>query len=122
MRPDIKKRREKYESPTLAKRIFEGKELLTCRKSGMTFDQYILLRRYETKLLKELFRRKPDRHIERLMRPSVPSPHLQQMIFKARLKKLESLEALQPKEAPQQANFISAFFNKMRDAFGQKTL
>jgi hypothetical protein len=73
MREDIKKRREKYNEPSLAARIFDGKTLLLERPSGMIFATYCNMRRVQSKLLRELFKKPNDRRIGAAMPTSAPT-------------------------------------------------
>lgn len=52
---------------TIAQRLFHDKDLINERPEGMPFEQYKAVRYLQSKMLKKMFRHKPDRRIVRLM-------------------------------------------------------
>lgn len=114
MRPDIKKRREKYNTPTLAQQIFQNRPLLLERPSGMNFADYSYMRYYQSKLLRELFRQAPNKKIASRMVPKQPSLHLQNMVLNARIaKENRELDKL-PKEEEKELTQIDKIWNWFR--------
>jgi hypothetical protein len=121
MRPDIKKIREKYaNTKTMAQKVLgDTKNLLNERPFGMDFEIYKEMRYYQSKLLHELTRREPNERVASLFRPTTPSTHKQQMVFNARLKKLEAEEAKQQKELVKNYSLLDSVFNFFRRLTGQ---
>ena len=74
-----KDRIEKYKEPSLAARIFDGKTLLLERPSGMVFEEYKAMRRVQSKLLRELFKKPNDRRIGAAMPTSASTLQLNQV-------------------------------------------
>jgi hypothetical protein len=60
-------RKTESDERTLAQQIFEGKQLLVERPPEMPFNLYRELLRIQTRILKDLFRRCPDRRLAGLM-------------------------------------------------------
>jgi hypothetical protein len=60
-------RSPKKRPPTPAQILFEGKEILNERPTGMDFTEYRLLRAYQSNIIKKLFRHKPSRKIAQSM-------------------------------------------------------
>ena len=52
---------------TTAQQLFHNKELINERPEGMTLEEYKTVRYLQSKMLKKMFRHKPDRRISRLM-------------------------------------------------------
>lgn len=119
MRPDIKKRREKYEAPTMSQNVVGEMDLLLARPFGMDFDLYKQARYYQSRLLRELHKSAPDEQIARVMQPKVPSLHMQRMVFNARMKKIDEAEARLPKETPAQRGGLDLIFNFFRRLTGR---
>jgi hypothetical protein len=49
---------------SLAQKIFSGKEILTARPPEMEYDLYRYLLKLQGRILKDLFRRNPDRKLQ----------------------------------------------------------
>lgn len=120
MREDIKLRREKYEITTDAQKIFAKHSILTSRPIGMSIEDYRIMQKLQNKIINELFRSKPDQRVSALMRPSVPSLHLQRQVALARLKKIEKAEELEPKEKAS-ISLMGGLFNYFRKITGGKS-
>lgn len=58
---------KKEQVETEAMKIFNGKEMLVERPSGMPFDVYRTFLREQSKLIKRLFKTKPMRRVARMM-------------------------------------------------------
>lgn len=113
MREDIKKRREKYNIQTPAMKLFGGKELIVERKPGMPKTQYDYMRDVQQRALKMLFKRSPDRRVAALMRPTIPSSHLQSEVAKRKALKAGQLEEVVPVEGWSH-NILTGIFNFFR--------
>lgn len=59
---------------TAAQQIFEGKKMLLERPEGMSRDEYRLLRKIESSILKQLFRKghSPNRKLQQLLPIKIP--------------------------------------------------
>lgn len=116
MRPDIKKRREKYENViTPAMRIFGGKDMILERKVGMTIAQYKYMRGLQSRALKMLFKRPADPQIARLMVPRGKNPQLLFEVARRQAIKSGQLEEVQPVQGwfPNLLTNIFNFFRRL---------
>lgn len=119
MREDIKKRREKYNIQTPAMKLFGGKEMIIERKPGMPKAQYDYMRDVQQRALKMLFKRSPDRRVAALMRPTIPSSHLQLEVAKRKALKEGRLEEVVPVEGWSPSKIFTRLFNFFREITAQ---
>lgn len=57
---------------TIAQEIFSGKQLINERPKDMGYYEYRFLRSMQSKVLKHLFRSKPDKKLMGLISPHMP--------------------------------------------------
>lgn len=115
MREDIKKRREKYNIQTPAMKVFGGdKEMVVERKPGMSKSQYKYMRKLQQRALRMMFPGSPNRRIAALMRPTIPSLHLQMEVAKRKAIKAGYLEEVRPESFTLSRNIFTRIFNFFR--------
>jgi hypothetical protein len=121
MRPDIKKRREKYENViTPAMRLFGGKDLILERKVGMNIAHYKYMRRIQVRALKMLFKRPADPQIARMMVP-YRNPWLEYQVSLKKAIKEGRIEEVKPIES-WFTNLFTNIFNYLRKAYGVSSI
>jgi hypothetical protein len=63
---------KKEETLTPAQQIFSGKELIVSRPEGMAYHEYWILRKIQSQVLKQLFRKAPSRKLSGVITPHKP--------------------------------------------------
>lgn len=124
MRPDIAKRRAKYEGKTEAQKVFKNSMLLTERPAGMSFATYKRGLKLQAKAIKMLFPKQVDQLLSRAMQPKQKSAHHQQMVLNARFIKYGTDITQESKDNKKIAllpkSWVSRQFDKVRNIFNNK--
>lgn len=129
MRPDIKKRRDKYKEKSQAQKIFKkGTKILNERPEEMSQEEYRAARKMQTKVIQGLFPHQFDSNIASKMRPKQKSAHHIQMVKNAMMIKYGYLKNIDEEASENRANLESSrlgwfnrVLNRVRETFGRKS-
>lgn len=122
MRPDIAKRRVKYEVKTQSQRVFKNAQLINERPESMSFEEYKAARKLQTKAIRMLFPRQFNVDIYRQMAPKQKSKHQLQMLQNALFLKYGkdiTEEVKENKAVVSKPSFFSALAQNIRSVFGK---
>lgn len=123
MRPDIAKRRDKYNKPTQAQQVFKKTELILERPIGMSFQEYRAVRKMQSKAIRMLFPRQINPQLQRTMAPKQKSKHQLQMLQNALFLKYGKDITEEVKEnkitVATKPNMFGRFIQNIREVFGQ---
>lgn len=87
MRKKFLNRSERNEGViTAASRLFGGRQILTSRPEGMTFEDYKILRKGQNDLIKVLFAKAPNKQINQFVNPDLLNFRKGHMTFKQRVR------------------------------------